>query len=177
MWFYDERRGFVRVVERMTRETFAKTDFSDVIAAVNHNMDRIIGRTSAGTVKLQMDNRGIAYDVDVPQTSYGDDLLVSIERKDIRGSSFMFSVDEDEGWEVQERADNEIVVRPRAVARVYEMGPVSMPAYPETTAESRSVNLLNAVKEYFRQKDEEEKATTEVEPPDYSEIDNLLADL
>src|SRR5436190_17332076 len=63
----------------------------DPLALVQHMPQLVLGRRSAGTLRLQEDARGLAYEIDLPPTQAAADLLVSVERGDVRGASFAFS--------------------------------------------------------------------------------------
>src|SRR5690349_20178291 len=63
---------------------------TDPRALVSHDPQRILGRVSAGTLRLAQDDHGLRFEIDVPDTTYGRDLLESVKRGDIRGASFGF---------------------------------------------------------------------------------------
>lgn len=109
----------------------------DIIACVDHNVSKLLGRTASGTLRLKNDEEGIYCEVDRPDTSYANDLAESIKRGDIRGMSFVFSVDVG-----GDRWGNEDGVKTRDVtkATLYEVSFVVFPAYPETEAAMRSLN-------------------------------------
>lgn len=144
--------GIVEVVERITPQSVADADMTDVFASYNHEYGKILGRTSAGTMTLETDERGIKYNFTVPDTTYGHDLIEVTRRGDIRGSSFTFSFDLDAGYEITERADGALVGSPLKITQIHEMGPVVNPAYPQTTAESRSSTLAAAVQAHLQSK-------------------------
>lgn len=165
MMIWDEKRGVVEVVEQITADSLRDTDISDVISAYNHDFSKIMGRTSAGTLELKQDSNGVFYRFEVPNTSYGNDLIESTKRGDVQGSSFVFSMDWEEGYSIEERSDGKLIAKPKKINRMYEIGPVVMPAYPETTAQSRSNALAEAVGQYFeRKEDEPEKDETQDNP-------------
>jgi hypothetical protein len=111
----------------------------DVLSSINHNLDKLLGRTSSGTLRLVEDDVGLAFEVDVPSTSYGNDLKVSAQRGDIRGCSFMFRVDEDR-WYKDEAVYEDGDVRELVKVKLIEGGPVALPAYPQTDAALRAVS-------------------------------------
>ena len=124
-------------IERIDPQAFDGVLEDDVRALINHDDNMILARTSSGTLNLSVDERGLSYEFEVPNTTYGNDLLVSVQRGDISQSSFGFSVAEDE-WE---RGD----VRRRTikkVARLYDVSPVTYPAYPDTSVAMRSLSEL-----------------------------------
>ena len=100
----------------------------DVRALFNHNSDLILGRTKSNTLKLKVDDKGLHYDIDPPETTYARDLLTSLERGDITQSSFSFNVDVD-SWD--EDADGRVIRTIKKIKRLYDVSPVTFPAYPE----------------------------------------------
>lgn len=106
----------------------------DLLALFDHATDKVLGRTSAGTMEVRQDERGVAFTAFPPDTTWARDLRVSMERGDIRGCSYRMYVDEDK-WYVDASGQ---VCRDVIRARISELTITSMPAYPETTAEARS---------------------------------------
>lgn len=102
---------------------------SDCVALFNHDSNYPLGRQTAGTLRLKEDKTGLYMEIDPPDTQYARDLIVSIERKDVKGQSFGFTVTsdtwEDTDKEVARRTINEVGI-------LYDVGPVVYPAYPET---------------------------------------------
>lgn len=108
----------------------------DIRALIDHDPAKILGRTSAGTLKLGEGLRGVWTDIDLPDTSYARDLLESVKRKDIHGMSFGFYVPPDgDTWE--EQADGSIL---RIVNRLdlIEVTATSIPAYNATSLTVRA---------------------------------------
>ena len=116
------------------RETIAPGAFkdaiekSDVRALLNHDSNFILGRKKSGTLKLWEDERGLAVDIDPPGTHWANDLLVSIGRGDIDQMSFGFTVGEDR-WETIDGESRRTILR---VDELFDVSPVTFPAYPET---------------------------------------------
>src|SRR5574338_873109 len=77
---------------------FKDTLDGDVRALVDHDSGRVIGRSKSGTLRLKEDAHGLAAEIDLPDTTDGRDLAVSLERGDISGMSFGFRVTHDE-WD------------------------------------------------------------------------------
>lgn len=102
----------------------------DVVALYNHNPDHVLGRNRAGTLKLSIDERGLFYEIDPPATQLSKQVTLSIERGDIRGSSFAFDVDTEE---ISHEGDMTIVTIKRA--KLYDVGPVTYPAYSASTTQ------------------------------------------
>jgi len=99
----------------------------DVRVFFNHDANLILGRTKSGTAKISTDREGLVYQFEVPDTTYGRDLLVSMERGDVNQSSFAFSVEKD-SWSEKNGRDIRTIEK---VARLYDVSPVSIPAYPD----------------------------------------------
>ncbi|MBK8706574.1 MAG: HK97 family phage prohead protease [Saprospiraceae bacterium] len=123
-------------IEQVDARAFDEADMSDVRALFNHDDNKILARTP-GTLSLEVDEMGLRYEFDMPDTSYGNDLLISMERGDISQSSFGFTVT-DEEW-IDRSADKLLPLRRiLKVGRLFDVSPVTYPAYPETTSEVRS---------------------------------------
>jgi hypothetical protein len=102
----------------------------DVVAVFNHDPNYLLGRTSSGTLELSSDEKGLKYSVMPPATRA--DILELINRRDVKGSSFAFTVSKDgESY----ASDAGGAVRSiREVSGLYDVGPVVNPAYPSSTS-------------------------------------------
>ena len=99
----------------------------DVRALLNHDSNLLLGRNTAGTLRLSEDEVGLRMEIDVPDTTVGNDLLKSIERGDISQASFAFqTIDED--LETKDGED----VRTIRKAKLYDVSPVTYPFYEAT---------------------------------------------
>jgi hypothetical protein len=117
---------------------------SDVRALFNHNPDFVLGRNRSGTLQLNEDARGLAIEIDPPDTQVARDLIVSMDRGDINQMSFGFTVEED-NWE--EDDDGRVVRTILKVKRLFDVSPVTYPAYPQTDAAVRSLENWKKSKE------------------------------
>lgn len=112
----------------------------DVRALFNHDANLLLGRTQSGTLKLSVDEIGLKYEIDVPDTQLGRDLLVQLERGDITGSSFGFELEENgDVWDEKATPIKRTLLN---VKRLIDVGPVVWPAYPETSAGIRSAENI-----------------------------------
>jgi HK97 family phage prohead protease len=83
---------------------------------------------------LESDNIGLRYEINIPDTTTGNDLLVSIERGDVRHSSFAFAVASDGvSWEEDKNEGDVRVVK--KVKYLFDVSPVGDPAYAQSTVE------------------------------------------
>lgn len=139
--FYDptdpgtEFRLWGQVYERIMPAAFssaiARKD--DVRALFNHDANSILGRASAGTLRLFVDARGLRYEIDPPDTSAGRDAVASIRRGDITGSSFAFIPTAE-----MDKRDGEKRVIEVHDCELFDVGPVVFPAYAGTAAGVRA---------------------------------------
>ncbi|ORI74986.1 prohead protease [Leuconostoc sp. BM2] len=117
-------------IERVDPNAFDDVDFSDVVALYDHNFANVLGRTSANTLKLDIDKKGLHFILDIPNTTLGNDVYTNIRAGNLKGMSFGFTVDSDEwGKETDDTPKRTI----NSVGALYEVSVVTMPAYQETT--------------------------------------------
>jgi HK97 family phage prohead protease len=135
--------------ERILPGAFSKAVKSDDVRALfNHDPNHLLGRTTAGTLRLTEDSRGLGYSIDPPDTQAGRDTLVSLDRGDLSGSSFSFVVT-DENW----RKEDGIRIREIRGAKLFDVGPVTFPAYAGTAALARSADDVAAARAAFEQQE------------------------
>lgn len=104
---------------------------TDVVALYNHEPMYLLGRESAGTLRLSVDERGLRYEIDAPESRA--DVVEAIERGEVRGSSFAFRCKGDgEKW--SRTQDGRQLREIRAVDGLFDVGPVLKPAYTATEA-------------------------------------------
>jgi HK97 family phage prohead protease len=111
----------------------------DVIGAPNHNWDTVLGRTIAGTLKLEdRDKEGLYYSITVNEKDQeAMNFYSRVQRGDIRHSSFAFTVRK-ELWTSPENPKDLPLRAILEVEKLYDVSPVTFPAYPTTTASVRS---------------------------------------
>lgn len=121
--------------ERVARGAFAESIKRDDIRALfNHDPNIVLGRNKAGTLRLREDEKGLAVEIDLPDTQWARDLQVSVERGDINQMSFGFEV-LDASWDVVDGEE----VRTLKRVKLWDVSLVTFPAYPTTDAGLRSV--------------------------------------
>jgi HK97 family phage prohead protease len=110
----------------------------DVRALFNHNPDYILGRNISKTLRLSEDKEGLSIEIDPPETNVAKDLLISIERGDVDQMSFGFRVRPNgEAWGEDEEGN---VIRTLTDVKLFDVSPVTYPAYPQTDVAVRSLN-------------------------------------
>jgi len=122
-------------IEQVDPHAFDDAVSGDVRGLFNHNPDYVLGRTKSGTMRLSVDSRGLKYEIDVPDTQAGRDVVTSIKRGDIDGSSFGFICEQD-AWEFPANAP---AIRTLMRVSLLDCSPVTYPAYPDATSQVRSL--------------------------------------
>lgn len=140
------------------RERFLKGAFrrsieeGDVRVLWQHNGEYVIGRTSAGTAELEEDDTGLRYRATPPDTQWAKDMLESIRRGDVDQNSFAFRARSGgEEWLIKDGMHYRTVTD----AELYEVGPQTFPAYPDTSV------AVRALREW---QDSQKVSSEEVEP-------------
>lgn len=134
---------------------------SDVRGLFNHNPDKILGRNTSGTLRISEDEKGLRFEIDPPDTSYAKDLQVSMQRGDVSQCSFGFRVAaEGDAW--RKEPDGSYIRSILKVDRLFDVSPVTYPAYASTSCAVRSLVQL---------KDKDEKEKREVEELKQAELD------
>lgn len=124
-----------REVIEATAVTQADLDSWDIQMTLWHNRERLLARArkGEGTLTLSVDERGVKYSFDAPNTPDGDTALELVRRGDISGASFTFYLDE-KNCRYADREDGTITRYVERIARISECTLASDPAYPATTA-------------------------------------------
>ncbi len=130
--------------EQIKKGAFDDVMMDDVRALFNHDSNLILGRSKSGTLRLGQDDAGLSYEVDIPDTQVGRDLTVSMGRGDIDQSSFAFVVEEDD-W--QEDEEGRVIRTILKVKRLYDVSPVTYPAYPDAKVGLRGLEEFRKSKD------------------------------
>jgi hypothetical protein len=105
-------------------------DGLDVRALVDHDPSKVLGRTTAGTLRLGKDTRGLRVEIDPPDTTVGRDVVALVRRGDVTGMSFAFAVVRPDGERFERRAGE--VVRVISDMTISDVSVVTFPAYAAT---------------------------------------------
>ena len=111
---------------------------SDIRALWNHNPDYVLGRNRAGTLMLEEDEKGLRIEINPPDTTWAKDLMQSISRGDVDQMSFGFRTKQDE-WDER---DPKNVIRTLLEVDLFDVSPVTYPAYPATSIGVRSAKEI-----------------------------------
>lgn len=119
----------------------ALSEGHDVRALVNHNPDKMLGRTSSKTLRLAVDETGLGVEVDVPDTQDGRDTLTLVQRGDLSQMSFAFRTLADQ-WRTEEGEP----LRELLDLELFDVSVVAYPAYPATEVSARALERAREVK-------------------------------
>ena len=131
---------------------------SDVFCLFNHDQDKVLARSKYGTgsLQLQLDEQGLKYTFQAPNTDLGDELLEYLRRGDIDSSSFAFTVSTDEGSEVWTTGtDGKQYREILKIDELHDVSPVWNPAYSSTSVSQRTLDKLNQLREMQDEKEKE----------------------
>ncbi|MFP7447127.1 HK97 family phage prohead protease [Bacillus infantis] len=135
------------------REQFKKGAFTESLnkedqrALWSHDTSKVLGRTKNGTLRLYEDDIGLRFELDLPNTTLGNDAYETIKRGDVDGVSFGFSMRKQE-WD---ESDPDNIVRTISQADLFEISPVGFPAYPDSQVSARSEDPYKA---YLEEKEQ-----------------------
>lgn len=102
----------------------------DILALLDHDPGKVLARTRSGTLRLAEDTRGLAFDLDVPATSVGSDVLALAERGDLGGASFAFTI-KSEQWDGERRTLQSVELHEISIVSAW-------PAYEGTIVQARA---------------------------------------
>lgn len=132
------RYGNYSIIERLMPSAFDRAvKEDDVRALFNHNADAILGRLRAGTLRLSIDGTGLRYEIEPPETQAARDLIESLKRGDVTGSSFSFDyLAKDVIRQSEADGTEKDIIEIRDV-KLFDVSPVTFPAYTSTMAGMR----------------------------------------
>lgn len=138
----------------MFREKIAPGAFSDMaeydtVALFNHDPNNILGRLNAGTLRINEDEKGLRFEVDVDEADdIGQRVMRKVERGELWGNSFAFTID---GQEWDEDDDGNLSRTITRIGTLYDVGPVTYPAYEQTDVALRAADeMLEAAEDIAR---------------------------
>lgn len=124
--------GFREIIEPGAFDRVLSRKNLDVVAFFDHD-GQPLGRTTSGTLRLSLDERGLNYENDPPDTQLGRDVLTLIRRRDLFGSSFAFTVDpKAETWIQDEKGNTTRTIR--EFSGLYDVSVVTHAAYGKATS-------------------------------------------
>ena len=146
--------GFFETINR-SAVSQELVDSCDVFALLNHDPDKVLARSNS-SLKLTVDERGLKYEFDAPNTDLGNELLEHIRRGEIDSSSFAFTVDwNDKDAQKWERRDGANYRTINKINEILDVSPCFKAAYSATSVSTRAIDKLEELRS------EEEKSIEE----------------
>lgn len=149
-----EKKSHVLGYFRKFREQFKKGAFTESLQnddqrfLWSHDTSKVLGRTKNGTLRLTEDDVGLRFELDLPNTTLGNDTYESIKRGDVDGVSFGFKM---ESHEIEE-PDDDLMLRTVTKAKLLEVSAVAFPAYPDSEVSARGYDPM---KQYAKEEEEQ----------------------
>lgn len=113
----------------------------DVACLIEHDEGKVLGKRSTGTLRIEEDDVGLKFSCDVPNTTYGQDLVISAERGDVVNMSFGFDAgDLKQEWSMEEGTG--VRIRQLHKLKIYEISTTGFPAYEDAELALRSYKAL-----------------------------------
>lgn len=150
-----EKKSLVMGYYRKFREQFKNGAFTETLRnddqrfLWSHDTSKVLGRTKNNTLRLSEDAVGLRFELDLPNTTLGNDTYVSIKRGDVDGVSFGFSMISEE---IQE-PDDDLMLRTVTKAKLLEISAVAFPAYPDSEVSARG---YDPYRNYVQEKEKTE---------------------
>lgn len=149
--YSEDLGGFIETIKPTALN---KANMDNVVALINHDRSLVMGRTTSDTLKLEVDEFGLKYIINPPDTTYARDLIKSMKRGDISQSSFAFSLDystdDADTWEFDE--DRELYIRTiNQFNSISDVSIVTVPAYSDTQVVVAQRSLENHKNELEQQ--------------------------
>ncbi|EHT6215621.1 HK97 family phage prohead protease [Staphylococcus pseudintermedius] len=139
-------------VETISSEALEKTDLSDVRCLIDHDSSKVLGRTVSKTLELNVDDEGLYFRCQLPNTSYARDLYENIKLQNINQCSFGFILD-DEGDSFDKRDDGLFKRTIKKIKSLFDVSIVTYPAYNDTDV-APALRSIEAIKESEKQEAE-----------------------
>lgn len=125
--------------EQIKRGAFKDVLTDDVRLLVNHDSNLLLARTKSGTLELSEKPGGLYVEADIDtRQSYAQDLVIAMERGDMSQMSFAFGSGVEDDWDEDE--DGRLIRTIKRFKSLFDVSPVTYPAYPQTDAGLRSAD-------------------------------------
>lgn len=150
-------------VEQIASGAFSESlKTRDVVGLWSHDTAQVLGNTKSGTLRITDTEKELRFELDIPNTTVGNDAWELIQRGDIDGVSFGMVVTKDK-WSTEERDGKKIYKRTVLSAELYEISPVAFPAYPSNEVSARSLDEFKQAEKRAAEQYEKEKLLVELD--------------
>lgn len=145
--------GFTEVV---SPKAFDGVDLSNVLMLANHDYSQVLASVKAGTLKLEVDDKGLHFDATLPNTSFANDVYEEVSSGNVDSASFSFAVAQDGDTFTKDDSGN-VTRTINQVKSLFDVSVVAVPAYDDTNVQVDS----RSYEKYLNQTKEENKKMTE----------------
>ncbi|MFC5532378.1 HK97 family phage prohead protease [Cohnella yongneupensis] len=133
-----------------------------VVGLWSHDTSQVLGNTKSGTLRIDDGKTELRFELDIPDTTVGNDAWSLIQRGDVDGVSFGMRVTKDK-WSSEKRGEQKIYKRSILNAELFEISPVAFPAYPSNEVLVRSLDDFKADEQRASDHYEKEKMLLELD--------------
>ena len=131
---------YERVMPGAFKDTI-KERADDIFMLINHDWNKVVGRSNSN-LTLEEDEKGLRFELTIPNTTDGNDLLENVKNGLIRGCSFGFNIkDEETRWDEKWNFYRDITK-----VELFEITATPIPAYADTEIAARSDLSLKDIK-------------------------------
>ena len=170
---FNEDSAFMGFTERINPSALPASmlENADIFAYFNHDWSKVLARTP-NSLKLDLRDDGLYYEFEAPNTQDGNDLLEHINRGEMYGTSFAFSLPEDGSGEVWTKQEDGTYMREIIMFdALYEISPVYTPAYPTTSVSARCLEHVRKLEEQNMKEDEKDELEKDKPQNEESKVD------
>lgn len=161
--------GFIEIIHRgcISQELI---DSSNIVFLYNHDYNQVIARANKGKGTLNIDLRddGVYFDLDVPNTTMGNDLLENIRLGNITQCSFRFRYANEEGAYKDEKIDDVWYRNVYKIGELFDLSAVTYPAYDDTYVNAR-MQERSKMEDKLKETEEIQNEVRSEEKEEYSE--------
>lgn len=156
---YEDEGEVIREVIAPEAVSLELLDKSDIKMTMFHDRQLLLARSNkgSGTLSYGIDDKGVYFEFEAPDTADGDKAIELVKRGDIAGCSFAFSTRYYDRAFVEESVVHgdkvEVTYRVKVITGIYDFTLAADPAYPDTSVEAREI--VDAL--HQRQRREKEK--------------------
>lgn len=146
-------------IEYISPSAFKDVDMTEVQLLYAHDYDNILARVDSGTLSLKVDDKGLFFSAQIPDTTLGNDVYENIGNGNLKGLSFSADIAPGgDNWDTQD--DGTVIHTINQFAHLSEISLTSIPAYTET-----SVQVSRDYKEVLRDMDNNDKTAPTPDQP------------
>lgn len=138
---FNRDSGDLGFIETVAPNAFDNVDLSDILLLYNHELGNILARSSADSLEIEIDDSGVHFTAEIPDTQLGRDVLTNVANRNIQGMSFGFTVADDTWTEGVDGNYRRVI---NQIGELIEFSLTPMPAYKDTdvSVAQRSLNKL-----------------------------------